>query len=76
MRRWLKRGMAEGIEGLKDRPMPSSPQKITEADKEPVFAVGLVVWISRIRCGPFNVWRITWPSKRVFELPTRPFVCF
>ncbi len=31
VRNWLKRWMAEGIEGLKDRPMPGPPPKITEA---------------------------------------------
>lgn len=30
--------MAEGIKGLNDRPMPSSPQKITEAYKEQLLA--------------------------------------
>ena len=25
VRRWLKRYLAEGVEGLKDRPMPGSP---------------------------------------------------
>src|SRR5690242_12534824 len=28
VRRWLKRWMAEGVEGLKDRPMPGGPQKM------------------------------------------------
>lgn len=37
-RNWLKRWMAEGIEGLKDRPMPGPPPKITEAYKEQVLA--------------------------------------
>jgi transposase len=31
VRNWLKRWMAEGIEGLKDRPMPGPPPKITGA---------------------------------------------
>jgi len=30
LRRWLKRWVAEGIEGLRDRPMPGPPPKITE----------------------------------------------
>src|SRR3954462_3768303 len=34
VRNWLKRWMAEGIEGLKDRPMPGPPPKITEVWKE------------------------------------------
>src|SRR5579875_3726950 len=38
VRNWLKRWMAEGIEGLKDRPMPGPPPKITEEYKEQVLA--------------------------------------
>lgn len=30
--------MAQGIEGLKDRPMPGPPSKITEADREQLLA--------------------------------------
>lgn len=29
VRKWLKRYRAEGIEGLKDRPRPGTPQKVT-----------------------------------------------
>lgn len=38
VRNWLKRWMAEGIEGLKDRPMPGAPAKVTEAYKEQLLA--------------------------------------
>lgn len=38
VRNWLKRWMAEGIEGRKDRPMPGPPPKITEAYREQVLA--------------------------------------
>ena len=31
VRNWLKRSLAEGIEGLKDRPMPGAPPKSTKA---------------------------------------------
>ncbi len=34
VRNWLKRYQAEGIEGLKDRPMPGSPSKITKEYEE------------------------------------------
>jgi transposase len=34
VRRWLKRWTAEGVEGLRDRPMPGAPSKITPAYKE------------------------------------------
>jgi transposase len=37
VRNWLKRWMAEGIEGLKDRPMPGAPSKITQEYKEQVL---------------------------------------
>jgi transposase len=40
VRNWLKRWMAEGIEGLKDRPMPGAPSKITKSYEEQLlFAV-------------------------------------
>lgn len=38
VRRWLKRYLAEGIEGLKDRPMPGAPPNITTASEEQVLA--------------------------------------
>ena len=31
VRNWLKRWLAEGIEGLKDRPVPGAPSKVTKA---------------------------------------------
>ena len=40
VRNWLKRWMAEGIEGLKDRPMPGSPPKITKKYEEQAFHLG------------------------------------
>ncbi|HEY4387238.1 MAG TPA: helix-turn-helix domain-containing protein [Ktedonobacteraceae bacterium] len=40
VRNWLKRYQAEGIEGLKDRPMPGAPAKITKDYEERLlFAV-------------------------------------
>jgi transposase len=39
VRRWLKRWVAEGIEGLRDRPMPGPPPKITEEYQEHLLAV-------------------------------------
>ncbi len=38
VRNWLRRYLAEGIEGLKDRPMPGAPAKITKAYEEQVCA--------------------------------------
>jgi transposase len=37
-RRWLKRYLAEGVEGLKDRPMPGAPGKVTPAYQEALLA--------------------------------------
>ncbi len=39
VRTWLKRWLAEGLEGLKDRPMPERPTKITTAYRERLLAV-------------------------------------
>lgn len=44
VRNWFKRWMAEGIEGLKDRPMPERAAKVTKAYKEQVLAA--------VRCRP------------------------
>src|SRR5260370_42594859 len=38
VRNWLKRYLAEGIEGLHDRPMPGAPSKITPAYEERLVA--------------------------------------
>lgn len=38
VRNWLKRYLAEGSEGLKDRPMPGAPPKITQEYKEQLLA--------------------------------------
>jgi transposase len=39
VRNWLKRYLAEGIEGLNDRPMPGPPSKITKEYEEQVRQV-------------------------------------
>jgi len=38
VRRWLKRWMAEGLEGLKDRPGGGAPAKITQEYEEQLLA--------------------------------------
>jgi transposase len=38
VRNWLKRWLAEGIAGLKDRPMPGAPAKITPEYTEQLLA--------------------------------------
>src|SRR5512142_1514352 len=44
VRNWFKRWMAEGLEGLKDRPMPGSPAKVTKAYKQQL--------LTAVRCRP------------------------
>lgn len=39
VRNWLKRYLAEGIEGLKDRPMPGAPPKVTKEYAEQLLFV-------------------------------------
>ena len=65
VRRWLKRWLAEGIAGLKDRPMPAHATKTpppTGRSCWPPSASGRAAWASPPRCGRCNGWRITWPS--------------
>jgi transposase len=56
VRRWLKRWVAEGIEGLRDRPMPGSPPKITEEYKEQVLAA--VRRRPRSLGQPYSMWTL------------------
>ncbi len=44
VRNWFKRWTAEGMEGLKDRPMPGGPAKVTKAYKEQL--------LTAVRCRP------------------------
>ena len=39
VRNWFKRWMAEGIEGLTDRPMPGAPGKVTKTYEEQLLFV-------------------------------------
>jgi transposase len=56
VRNWLKRWMAEGIEGLKDRPMPGAPSKITQEYKEQVLAA--VRRRPRSLDQPYSMWTL------------------
>lgn len=56
VRNWLKRWMAEGIEGLKDRPMPGPPPKITEGYKEQLLAT--VRRRPRSLGQPYSMWTL------------------
>lgn len=75
VRNWLKRYLAEGIEGLKDRPMPGAPPKVTKEYAEQLLFVvrrrprslG-----SHTPCGPSNDWPIIWRSKRAFGYRMKP----
>jgi transposase len=56
VRRWLKRYRAEGLEGLKDRPMPGSPGKVTPAYQEQLLAA--VRRRPRSLGQPFSLWTL------------------
>jgi transposase len=56
VRNWLKRYLAEGIEGLKDRPMPGAPPKITPAYEEQVLAA--VRRRPRSLGQPYSMWTL------------------
>jgi transposase len=56
VRRWLKRYRAEGLEGLKDRPMPERPTKITAAYREQLLAA--VRQRPRALGQPYSLWTL------------------
>ncbi len=56
VRRWLKRWVAEGIDGLQDRPMPGGPAKITDAYRERLLAV--VRQRPRSLGQPYSMWTL------------------
>ena len=65
VRRWLKRWVAEGIEGLKDRPMPARAAKATPPTGSscwPPCASGRAASASPTPWGRCNAWRTSWPS--------------
>lgn len=56
VRNWLKRYLAEGIDGLNDRPMPGAPPKIT-----PAYAEQLVAAVRRRPRSlgqPYSLWTL------------------
>jgi transposase len=56
VRRWLKRYLAEGVEGLRDAPRPGSPRKVTAEYRE-----GLVQAVRRRPRSlglPFSLWTL------------------
>jgi transposase len=56
VRNWLKRWMAEGIEGLKDRPMPGSPGKVTKEYEEQLLQI--VRRRPRSLGQPYSLWTL------------------
>ncbi len=56
VRNWLKRYLAEGIEGLKDRPMPGAPAKVTKAYEELLLSV--VRRRPRSLGQPYSMWTL------------------
>ncbi len=56
VRNWLKRYLAEGIEGLKDRPMPGAPPKVTKAYAEQLLSV--VRRRPRSLDQPYSMWTL------------------
>jgi transposase len=54
--RWLKRYLAEGIEGLQDAPRPGRPSEVTEAYRTALLAA--VRWRPRSLGLPFSLWTL------------------
>jgi predicted transcriptional regulator len=79
VRRWLKRYLVEGVEGLRDVPHPGAPRKVTEEYRkllvEALSAVVLAAWGCRSRCGRCVVWLTTWPSRPASGWSMRPCEC-
>jgi transposase len=80
VRRWLKRYLAEGTEGLRDVPRPGAPRKVTAHYKERLLhavrrrprSLGLafsLLWTLR------RGWRTTWPSRPASGWSMRPSGC-
>jgi transposase len=56
VRRWLKRYLAEGVEGLRDEPHPGAPRKVTEEYRKKL--VHAVRRRPRSLGLPFSVWTL------------------
>ena len=56
VRRWLKRYLAEGVEGLRDAPQPGAPRKVTEEYRQ--ILVGAVRRRPRSLGLPFSLWTL------------------
>jgi hypothetical protein len=77
VRRWLKRYLAEGVEGLRDVPHPGAPRKVTEEYRELLVYMRSVAvrapWDCRSRCGRSDAWPTTWPNRPASGWSMKPF---
>ncbi len=69
VRRWRKRWLAEGLEGLQDRPMPGGPTKRTAAYREQLLAV--VRQRPRSLGQPYSLWTLQRLAEYLAELTGR-----
>jgi hypothetical protein len=79
VRRWLKRYLAEGVEGLRETRLirvlhARLPRSIASSWYRRSGAV-LAVWGCLSRCGRLGAWPTTWLSKTVSGWSTRPSEC-
>ena len=60
VRRWVKRYLAEGVDGLRDAAHPGSPRNVTAEYRKRLVnaAVGPGAWGCRSRCGRYGCWPI------------------
>lgn len=66
VRTWLKRWLAEGLDGLKDRPMPGGATKITAAYREQLLAA--VRQRPRALGRPYSLWTLQRLADYLAEL--------
>jgi len=66
VRRWLKRWLAEGVAGLRDRPMPGGPAKLTDAYREQLLAA--VRQRPRSLGQPYSLWTLQRLADYLAEL--------
>ena len=72
---WLKRYMAEGINGLADKPRSGSPSKVTAVYRELLLKTVRQrprSWISRTPSGRCSAWPTIWPSRPASGSALRP----
>ncbi|MCA1553235.1 MAG: helix-turn-helix domain-containing protein, partial [Chloroflexi bacterium] len=75
--RWLKRYIAEGVNGLHDAPQPGRPSTLTDAYRQQLLET--VRSRPRSLDQPYSLWTlqrlpITWLSRRASGSRTRPSV--